>query len=458
MSTSGAPSRIDKNDLDIEFSQPNGEYETGERVGGAVVIYNESPMEVTGLKVTLFLKMVAKLLNDSGEEYVSKKTHAFKTIDLHSELFGDSKHHTKVLPVGPNYIPFSFPPLTVYYTSSINYIDEDDYYNRSFFIRTELKTKSGAVIKKDENFVVSRSKLDKNTEAKKWQTKTSWKYVSLNMKKATMTVTVPTAFSFQEHKIPIHLSITNESKHPKLIIRSRILRTFQLPMEKTFKGETEVHNENIEEVDISNGEIFHYLKLTFTNLATFSCPLLMQTFRIEVELETLNGKMKVDFPVISGFWENGPVREKAPYDKSTVTTEDTKTAININPADSASSLTEKRSSPNFATNLYPTLSNQTEPTAPPMESAPPTYEEAMQESSPSTYPSLCSYPITNHMWAKRSYVGVGKNELSFQCAQLFTNVHASDEPGWVIGTMIGQTGLIPHMYLMPDWSSGKSTH
>ncbi|EGT52700.1 hypothetical protein CAEBREN_17677 [Caenorhabditis brenneri] len=434
-------------DLEIEFSQPDGEYKTGEIVSGEVVIYNEFPIEVIGLKVTLFLKMVAILLNDVGEEYRSKKTHPFKTIDLHSELFGDSKHHTKVLSEGPNYVPFSFPPLNVLYTSSINGNSSDDYYNRSFFIRIELKTKPGTVILKDESFEVHRSLLDSYPEAKKWQTKTNWKYVSLNLKKATMTVTVPNAFSFKERNIPIHFSISNESKHRKMIIRSRLLRTFQLPMETSIRNrsETTVHNESIEEVDITEGEIIHYLKLTYTNLATFSCPLLYQTFRLEVELETF-GKIKVDFPMVSGWWKNGPAREKAPYDR--------RGSVNVQDSEVMNSTSSL-----VAETLNPPVPNcQAFPTAPPMDSAPPTYAEATQKFIPSIYPSLID-PIPHEMMATRSYSGIGANELSFQAGQVFRNVRASNDPGWLVGTMHGRSGLIPFVYVepIPDYPLKRSS-
>lgn len=39
------------------------------------------------------------------------------------------------------------------------------------------------------------------------------------------------------------------------------------------------------------------------------------------------------------------------------------------------------------------------------------------------------------------------SELSFTAGTVFDNVHPSQEPGWLEGTLNGKTGLIPENYV-----------
>lgn len=39
------------------------------------------------------------------------------------------------------------------------------------------------------------------------------------------------------------------------------------------------------------------------------------------------------------------------------------------------------------------------------------------------------------------------SELSFTAGTIFDNVHPSQEPGWLEGTLNGKTGLIPENYV-----------
>jgi hypothetical protein len=41
------------------------------------------------------------------------------------------------------------------------------------------------------------------------------------------------------------------------------------------------------------------------------------------------------------------------------------------------------------------------------------------------------------------------SELSFMPNQIITNVYKSKEPGWLVGTLNGKTGLIPENYVKP---------
>ncbi|CAL2034916.1 unnamed protein product [Caenorhabditis brenneri] len=42
-----------------------------------------------------------------------------------------------------------------------------------------------------------------------------------------------------------------------------------------------------------------------------------------------------------------------------------------------------------------------------------------------------------------SFKAAHPSEISFEVGEIMTNVHESDEDGWLVGTIGGRTGLIP---------------
>ncbi|CAL2034923.1 unnamed protein product [Caenorhabditis brenneri] len=299
--TKAEPEEFSSNRLDIKFSEYDFVYTTGQSVSDRVIIHNGSQFEATQLKVTLFLQMAATLKNDDEKQSIST-THAFRTLNLTS-------NHPRQFPIGKHHRPFSFPPLPHSFVSS-----------------------SGKVFVKDKPFKVFSSYLNDFSEARKWQTK--FNKLTPSSKKSTMKVTVPAAFSPEEKFIPIHLQISNHSENPK----------------ESVKDERTTEGESVGEVNVTDGEVIQYLKVTNFNSSTFDCPVFCQTYRLEVEMETSNGTMKVEFPITFGYWKNRPDRKEKPYKHDAV-------PVNETPM----------------------------PSAPPMEdfgaAPPPTYEEAMRDAT-----------------------------------------------------------------------------
>lgn len=337
--SSKKPEELPNNLIEIQISETG--FKAGEKVSGQVLIRNESPLEVTQLIATLFLRMVVKTKNGIENQSI-EAIRAYKTVDLVS-------NRSKQFSTGPNFCRFSFPALPLNFVSSVRFSIGENEYIPSYFIRIEFKTKSETLIVKEKIFRVFSSYLDDKLYARKWQSKSD--KITKNTRKCTMKVTVPTGFSPEEKFIPIHLKISNPTTLPKVIIRSQLLRNILLPMELIVANQSNIENETAGEVNITNAEVIQYLKITNFNSTTFYCPVLTQKYILKVEVETLYGILKAEFPIIMGDWKDRSDRGRAPYNHD----------------------------------LHPNPENETPrsvPSAPPMEelpTPPPTYEEAMRD-------------------------------------------------------------------------------
>lgn len=389
--------------LDVKFDKSDAVYLTGGVVSGDVIIKNKNPIEITSLVATLVMTIVHRTEDETD-------THDFQIADLYSELNGNFKDRSKVLPAGPNNIHFTFSPLPILYFHT----HKSDSKTRSYFIRVEMNTKNQKNIVKNKEFTVKNIFMNSFTEAQEWQSKKDKKFVPLNFKTSFLLATVPTGFDRREKKIPIHLLIhTPNSKVSKTIIRTRLLRIVRCPMNKKSKGVELLEHECVE-----HDYIYHKAKTILletskdTGALTISCPLISQTYKIEVEVLTSNCTLKVDFPLIIGRWKNGVADRDDPtyYIRKSLGTE-------LGTCETPKSKLPK----------------------PPIDT---------QNPSTSATPPL-ENTIVSEMRATSDYVGSKSNELSFKVGQVFKDVYITGKRGWLVATMNGKTGMIPEDHVEP---------
>ncbi|CAF0901214.1 unnamed protein product [Didymodactylos carnosus] len=106
-----------------------------------------------------------------------------------------------------------------------------------------------------------------------------------------------------------------------------------------------------------------------------------------------------------------------------------------------SSSSQSRQIPSENYNRLNTLSSKFEPQTPDKSSRTP-----LSTTSSSTNTRVLKKTVTRAT-TLYSCKADNETELSFNANQIITNIKSSREPGWVIGTINGQTGLIPENYI-----------
>ncbi|CAL2034917.1 unnamed protein product [Caenorhabditis brenneri] len=345
---------------------------------------------------------------------------------MRAALFEGSKNKSKVLAAGLHLIPFNLPPVPKEYPPSMN----GTHISCEYFLETMLELKSKKVEKNETSFTVVPLPLDNNPAALEWQSKSGSKFLKMSLKKLSVEVTVPTGISRREY-VPILLFISNDSNNPTKIIRSRLICSIRADYFRTGVIESEtICNEYVEEVNATNCGVTHYLKVRTAGVS-YSCPHATEKYRIEVEVESSKKSLKFEFPVIVGEWKNKPARKENPFGLLTGDFYQEEEPVR----NSSSGKVVEFASANVTNASLGT-------------SDPPSYETVIQAPP---LPSKSSLPRHTFYTAKAlySFNAAHPSEISFEIGEIITNVHESDEDGWLVGTLNGKTGLIPARYVEP---------
>ncbi|CAL2034918.1 unnamed protein product [Caenorhabditis brenneri] len=421
--------------LDIEYGNRHGKYIAGEGVSGNIIIKleHEAPIEVTGLKTTMFMECKTVLSKDAnGKIKLADFTDTLYQQFLNAQLFDGDKYKSKVFSAGCHSLPFMFIPLNKDFPSSC---EKEHTYCR-YYLEAELEMKSKDPVTVKKGFRVRSPPLDDSSVAHGWQTKSDAKYIKMTLKKVSMKVTLPKAIG-QNENVPIHLSILNCSKYPRMIIRSKLVQT------KIFKPDGSrdeiVKNSYVEEINAFNSEFTHFLKVDTGS--SFNCRLFSKQHKIHIEVETAKSTLlRVLLPVTVGQWRNDPVREiiGSPNEimkKETVESQQKLLNYLLN------SIVELNTSSPSAPPASPIT---TAPTAPPMDD----YGILPPLQNSQQHP-LQNLPPVSSVKALYAFTGGDNSELSFNIGQVITNVHQSNEEGWMFGTISGNTGLFPFNFVEP---------
>ncbi|EGT38709.1 hypothetical protein CAEBREN_05426 [Caenorhabditis brenneri] len=297
--------------LEIEFNNSNGKYTAGNAVSGNVVIKNDVPIEVTGLKITMFTNCkfwTGKYVQMKPQTVEWTQPEMMET--LNSALFDNKDVKSKILEAGTHLVPFTFKAFSK--DHSYTYEDED-IFNR-YFVKAELDIKHKGSISAKKYFKLAVLSLNDYPDALEWQTQSLEKHPGSKSRRVSMEITMPTGISHQE-SVPIHVSISNSAKNPMLNIRCRLVRTYRLPKDSDAQDMQAVVSHSVDDFDVSHGEFTFNFEIN-TPKCTHNGSIISETYRIEVEAQTSETTLlQLNFPVIVGKWRDGLAREDSPFEK-----------------------------------------------------------------------------------------------------------------------------------------------
>ncbi|CAL2034919.1 unnamed protein product [Caenorhabditis brenneri] len=297
--------------LEIEFNNSDGKYIAGDTVSGNIIIKNDVPIEVTGLKITMFTNCkfwTGKYVRMKPQTVEWTQPEMMET--LSSVLFDKKDVKSKILEAGSLPIPFTFKAFSKDHTYTY---EDEDIFNR-YFVKAELDIKHTGSISAKKDFEVAVLPLNNNPDALGWQTQSLEKHPGSKSRRVSMEITMPTGISHQE-SVPIHVSILNSTKNPMLNIRCRLVRTYRIPKDFDAQDMQAVVSHSVDDFDVSHGEFAFNFDIN-TPRCTHSGSIISESYRIEVEAQTSETTLlQLNFPVIVGKWRDGPARADSPFEK-----------------------------------------------------------------------------------------------------------------------------------------------